>query len=259
MLDLDWRTLLFQILNFAVLVIIMARLVFRPLKGKLAERRQTISDALQSAQDQEAEAARLRTHWEERRAETEAQGEEIIHAAEVKAQERSAQILDEARQQVDRLTEQMRADLDRERDKIISLQFEDILESVMALSANVIRSVTTRRTHEDLVANFVASILRTPQDQVQAYRAAMTGRVPAAFVSTPVSLTTEQSKTVADALSSLLDRRVEIKETIDVNIIAGIQVRLADRLLENSIRQQLVHIRDAVRVDFASRQGVQDS
>lgn len=257
MLDLDWRTLLFQILNFVVLVIILARLVFRPLKSKLAERRQTIGDALQSAQDQEAEAARLRAHWEERHAQAETHGEEIIRAAQEKARERSAQILNEARHQLDRLTEEMRTDLDHERDEIISMQFEDLLEGVVALSANVIRSVTTRRTHDDLLANFVASILRTPQDEVQEYRTAMVGRSPNAFVSTPVPLTTEQSKTVADALSSLIDRRVEIKDTIDVNIIAGIQVRIADRLLENSIRQQLVEIRDAVRTDFAGRQSGQ--
>lgn len=254
MLELDWRTLLFQILNFVVLVIILARLVFKPLKSKLAERRQTISDALQSAQDQEAEAARLRAHWEERHAQAEAQGEEIIRAAQETARERSAQILNETRQQLDRLTEEMRIDLDHERDELISLQFEDLLEGVVALAANVIRSVTTRPTHNDLVANFVASILRTPQEQVQEYRTAMTGRAPTAFVSTPVQLTADQSRTLADALSSLLDRRVEIQDTIDVNIIAGIQVRIADRLLENSIRQQLVQIRDAVRADFAGRQ-----
>ncbi|MFO7696908.1 MAG: F0F1 ATP synthase subunit delta [Anaerolineae bacterium] len=256
MLDLDWRTLLFQIINFGVLVAILAWLVFKPLKSKLAERGQTISDALQSAQDQEAEAARLRAHWEERRAQAEAHGEEIIRAAETRAQERSAQILSEARLQLDRLTEDMRTDLNHERDEIVSLQFEEILEGVMALSANVIRSVTTRRTHDDMVANFVAGILRTPQEQVQEYRTSMTGRVPTAFVTTPVPLTPEQSRTIADAVSSLLDRRVEIRDSVDVNIIAGIQVRLADRLVENSIRQQLVQIRDKVRAEFAGRQDI---
>ena len=84
----------------------------------------------------------------------------------------------------------------------------------------------------------------------------MTGRVPAAFVTTPVALSPEQAKTLADALSSLLDRRVEVREAVDPSIIAGIQVRIADQLMENSIRQQFVQIRDAVRVDFVSKQGL---
>jgi len=256
MLDLDWRTLLFQILNFGAIMLILAKLVFQPLRSKLAERGQTISDALQAAQDQEAEAERHRAHWEARRAQAEADGEEIIRAAEARAQERAAQILREAREQLDRLTEEMRTDLDHERDEIISQHYEDILEGVMALSANVIRSVTTRRTHDDLVANFVATILRTPPEQVEDYRTAMAGRVPAAFVTTPVALSPDQAKTLADALSSLLDRRVEVREAVDPSIIAGIQVRIADQLMENSIRQQLLQIRDAVRVDFVSKQGL---
>ncbi|NLT74558.1 MAG: hypothetical protein GXX94_10295 [Chloroflexi bacterium] len=259
MLDLDWRVLILQILNFAALVGILSVLVFRPLRRKLAERGRTISDALQAAQDQEAEAARLRAHWEQRRAQAEANGEEIIRAAEKRAEERSAQILSEARRQLDRVTEDMRIDLAHERDEIVRQHYEDILEAVVTLSGNVVRSVTTRKTHDDMVANFVASVLRTPPEEVNEYRAAMTGRVPAAFIATPVPLTPEQIRTVGDSLSSLLDRRVEIRDTVDKALIAGIQVRIADHLLENSIRQQLVRIRDSVRTEYLSGQGVPES
>jgi F-type H+-transporting ATPase subunit b len=257
MLDLDWRTLLLQILNFVALLVILTQLVFKPLRRKLAERGQTISDALQAAQDQEAEAARLRSYWEERRAQAEAHAQEIVHAAQQNAQVRAEQIISDARLELDRITAEMRVDLAHERDEIVSRQYEDILESIMILSGNVIRSVTTRRTHDDLVSNFIAGLLRTPPDQVQEYRAAMAGRVPAAFVTTPVPLTADQIKTIADAFSSVMDRRIEIRDSIDQALIAGIQVRIADRLMESSIRQQLVNIRDSVRAEFVAQSQVQ--
>ncbi|MGI6367523.1 MAG: F0F1 ATP synthase subunit delta [Anaerolineae bacterium] len=255
MLDLDWRTILWQCVNFAAIVLILNWLVFRPLRAKLAERRQSISESLQAAEEQEAEAERLKAHWEERRAHAEADAENIIRAAEAQADARAAQILRDTRAHVDRLTEELRIDLQHERDEIISQHYEDLLDGVMALSANVVRSVTTRRTHDDLVANSVAAILRTPIAQVEAYRSAMAGRVPTAFVTTPVALSRDQAKSLAEALSSLLDRHVEVREAIDPGIIAGIQVRIADQLMENSIRQQLVQVRDAVMADLVQRQG----
>ena len=83
----------------------------------------------------------------------------------------------------------------------------------------------------------------------------MVGRVSTAFVTTPVSLTAEQTKTLADTLSSLIDRRVELQMQTDPSLVAGIQVRLADKLIDNSVRQQLNRIRERVRRDLITRMG----
>ena len=99
------------------------------------------------------------------------------------------------------------------------------------------------------------SLEEEPQEDVEEYRRLMAGRVPIAFVTTPVALTPEQTKTLADTLSSLIDRRVELQVSIDTDLIVGIQVRLADKLIDNSLRQQLDHIRTRAREDLISRLG----
>ncbi|MBC7235396.1 MAG: F0F1 ATP synthase subunit delta [Chloroflexi bacterium] len=255
MLNLDWATLLFQIVNFLVLLWLLNRFLFRPLREKLGERRQTISDTLQNARDQEVEAAQLRQVWEERQRMAELQAEEILQNAQREAEERRAQLLQEARIQLDRLTEEMRSDLERQRNELIVRHYDDILDAIINLSGNVVQSVTTRRTHDDLVTNFAASIYQLPQTEVEEYRRIMAGRVPTAFVTTPVALTAEQTKTLTDTLSSLIDRRVELQVRIDPDLVAGIQVRLADRLIDNSVRHQLNRIRDRVRQDLITRMG----
>lgn len=255
MLDLDWATLLFQIVNFLVLLAILNRFLFQPLRAKLDERGQAVAETLQRARDQEAEAARLRAEWEERLHAFEQQKEEMIHAAQLEAAQKGEEMLAEARERLERLTAEMRADLERQRNEIVVRNYDGILDTIISLAGNVVQSVTTRRTHDDLVTNFAASIYQMPQSDVQEYRRLMAGRVPAAFVTTPVPLTPEQTQTLADTLSSLIDRRVELQVSVDPALIAGIQVRLADKLIDNSVRQQLLRIRDRVRSDLASRLG----
>lgn len=253
MLDLDWGTLLLQVLNFLALLLILNQLVFKPLRAKLAERGRSLSETLQSAQDQEAEAARLRRDWELRRSQAEREAEEIIQAAEAEAQRRAAQIIQDARVRLDQITAEIREDLVRQRHEILVRHYDRVLDTVIALSANVIRATTTRRAHDDLVTNFCASIYQIPQEQVESYRQAMAGRAPIAFVETPIELTPEQRQTLTDTLSSLIDRRVDLQVTVNPALIAGIQVRLADRLMGNSIRQQLLRIRDLVRQDLVAQ------
>ena len=107
MLELDWATLLFQIINFVVLMALLGYFLFRPLRRKLDERGQIIAETLQRARDQEAEAKQLREQWEERMRTVDQQAEEIIHRAQVAANQRAAELLEQTRQRIDRLTEEM--------------------------------------------------------------------------------------------------------------------------------------------------------
>jgi len=255
MLDLDWFTFVIQVANFVVLVLLLNRFLFQPLRRKLTERGQTLSETLQNARDQETEAAQLRREWEARLESAEQEAEETVHRAQLEAQGRTAEALEEARHRLDALTAEMRIDLERQRNEIVVGNYDEILDTIIMLSGNVVQSVTTRRSHDDLVTNFCASIYQMPQTDVEEYRRLMMGRVPTAFVTTPVTLSAEQAKTLADTLSSLIDRRVELQVSIDPELVAGIQVRLADKLIDNSVRQQLYRIRDRVRRDLIAHLG----
>jgi F-type H+-transporting ATPase subunit b len=253
MLQLDWASLLFQIVNFMVLLALLNQFLFKPLRAKLDERGQRIADLLANAQEREAEAAQLRDEWEQRLSQAEQERETILAAAQAVANEQAAALLAEARVQLDRITVEMRQDLERQRDELVVRNYDGILDTIIDISGHVVQSVTTRRTHDDLVNNFCASIYQLPQADVEEYRRVMTGRMPTAFVATPATLTAEQTRTLDDTLSSLIDRRVELQVTLDPSLIAGIQVRLADKLVDNSVQQQLSRIRNRVRSNLGVR------
>ena len=257
MLELDWATLLFQIINFIVLVVGLGYFLFRPLRRKMNERGQAIADTLQRARDQEAQAQQLREEWEERMRTVEQQAEEILHRAHRTASQRAAELLEQTRVRIDRLTDVMCADLYRHRDEVVAQHYDEILDAIIDVAGSAVRSVTTRRTHDDLVTNFCASIYQMPQEEVNEFRRVMADRVPHAFVATPVALTPTQTQTLVDTLSSLIDRQVELQVDIVPELVAGIQVRLADRLMDNSVRHHLNRIRDRVRQDLVMRLGAE--
>jgi F-type H+-transporting ATPase subunit b len=251
----DWTALLFQIFNFVILLVALNFFLFRPLRSKLKERSRVIAETLQSARDQEAEAAQLRERWERRWNMIEEQAEEIRQNAQAEAAKIAESILEEARARLDHLTEQMREDLRQHREELVLQHYEGILDTIIDLSGSVVQSVTTRRTHDDLVTNFMASIYQLPQEEVNEYRRLMAGRLPVAFVTTPVPLTPEQAQSLTDTLSSLIDHKLQLQVQIEPRLIAGIRVRLADKLMDNSLQQQLGRIRARVRTELITRMG----
>ena len=255
MLQIDGISLLWQIVNFVVLLALLNFLLFRPLRRKLNERGQVIADTLQHARDEEAAAVELRQQWEQRMRDADQEAEQIIDQARQDAEVRGAELLAEARQRLERLEGERMADLQHRRDELVARQYDEFLESVIDIAGSVVRSVTTRRAHDDLVTNLQASIYQLPQAEIEEYRHIMADRVPIAFVTTPVALTADQTQTLIDTLSSAIDRRMELQVTVDPSLIAGLRVRVADRLFDNSIQQQLARVRERAYRDLVARLG----
>jgi hypothetical protein len=62
----DWATFGLEILNFLVLVWLLARFLYRPIIGAIARRKAEIADTVAVAQAKEAEAHALARQYEER-------------------------------------------------------------------------------------------------------------------------------------------------------------------------------------------------
>jgi F-type H+-transporting ATPase subunit b len=110
-LGLDWRAMLFQILNFSILLLLLRKFAYQPIVNVLEERRRTIAESLQNVQDIAAikdklakekegmlgvargEAQRLVEQAKER-------GNTLIAAAEAAASEQAQQLLTQAQAQI---------------------------------------------------------------------------------------------------------------------------------------------------------------
>lgn len=103
-LGLDWRALLFQVLNFVILLGLLRAFAYRPIMAVLESRRQTIEESLRNVQmiaatktalEQEKKAllAAARTEAERFVDQGKTRGEQVVAAAEEKAQERVAELI----------------------------------------------------------------------------------------------------------------------------------------------------------------------
>jgi F-type H+-transporting ATPase subunit delta len=71
------------------------------------------------------------------------------------------------------------------------------------------------------------------------------GIVPAEVV-TAVPLTDALRASISEKLSSSLGKRVELRERVDDSILGGIVINVAGRVLDGSLRKQLLDVRSAL-------------
>ena len=103
MIDIN-PTLLAQIINFLILVILLKAVAYKPIVKMLKEREDKIAQNIKAAEDDEIKAKGVLKEYQERLAGARIQAQEIVDKAEKRAQEEyDARVL-ETKKEIERTT-----------------------------------------------------------------------------------------------------------------------------------------------------------
>ncbi len=139
-IGLDWKALLFQVLNFAILLWVLKRFAYRPITKLLEARRQKIAESLKTAD----EIARQKSAFDGERSERLRQvGEEaaaliaeskrevsaLIQTAAAKGQQAATQLRAEAAARLEQETQQLREGVKQETIGLVKRVTERLLSA----------------------------------------------------------------------------------------------------------------------------------
>jgi F-type H+-transporting ATPase subunit b len=157
-LDVHWQGVIVQIIGFVIFVVIMNKLLYKPLFGAIDQRQADIKSTYdQLDQDRDA-MAKTRKEYEDRLAGIEGQAREHIQAAVKEAQELAAGIKADALKQGEALLEKARADAERERERVFVEMRQQIVDLAIGAAGKVIDASLDAKQHQALVNDFIATV-----------------------------------------------------------------------------------------------------
>jgi F-type H+-transporting ATPase subunit b len=249
MLNLDPTTIVWQIVNFLLLTAALYFVLFRPIMRRMKEREaEKAQIARETAQDRQ-EAERLRAALEDRLAGVEEEATAIVARAKEQAEVERTALLEEAEAEAERILADAHANADRLGSQTIDEFQDELLNTILAISGQVISQVTPPEVHDALIQQLSDRIWemgRSEMGQVETLRHALSDREPTVYVMTAHPLTSEQQGLLARTFTALADRHVNLEVTTDPTLAAGVRVRLGDMVVDNSIADQLETLRESV-------------
>ena len=256
MLELDLSTLIFQIINFLLMAIVLGKFLFKPARRLMHQRAAEVEGALEQAARERNEAEALRQRLATRLKGAEEETEKIIRQARGEAQQQAWGLLRQAQAEAEALRAEMRAESERERAQAIAENYEKTLDAIIELAVLTLQGVVTQSIHDDLVTRLQAHIWglgQTDRQRVETYRRMMAERQPVARVYTPLPLSAEQQRTLADTLSALVNRTLTLDVETDPALIAGLKVRLGDTIVDHSLQRRLLDLRQELDSELQRR------
>jgi F-type H+-transporting ATPase subunit b len=155
--SLNW-TLIFNLINFAILLYVLKRLLFKPAIQYLDKRRELIAQRMQTAQESEREAVALAEQRSEELAAARERSNQIIDGAKA----RSEEMIDEARrgakEKAERIIADARTRMVQERDEMIRDLKAAYAEIAILGAERILDREVKVEDHRSLLDKLVAEI-----------------------------------------------------------------------------------------------------
>lgn len=246
-MELNWTTFILELLNFVVLIWILNRFLYRPVMNVIAQRKAAIQQTLSEAETTRSDAQALQSQYENRLTEWEQEREKA-----------RAQLRDEVSAERNRLLEDLRAELDQEREKAAAVEQRRLKEyaqqaeaTAIALGGTFVSRLLSRLggpEFERKIIDMVRQDLPTlPHDQMQAIQAA------SATIGLPMKITSAYQLDIAQrdvlrhACRTLAGRDVVCEFFEDRNLIAGLRISFGSWVLRANVQDEMSFFAESSR------------
>jgi F-type H+-transporting ATPase subunit b len=145
-IKVHWGTLIFMILNFIILMVILIRLLYRPIQGILEQRRKKVIKDLDDAASAKENAERLRHQAQIVLEEAHVEAYETVEKAKVEAERLREELYTQVTREVDQMRRRASSEIERSK-KIARNELRDeavniaLLAVKKILGANMPKSV----------------------------------------------------------------------------------------------------------------------
>lgn len=242
---IDWWTLALQTINALVLIWLLARFLFRPVAGIIAERQKAAraliadADAARLAAVQEREAA-----MRERQQIAAARGE-ALKAVAVEATAQKQALLSAA--QAD--AEQLRTAAVNQAANARVDQVALAAERASRLAVDIAAKLLDRLPDGTRVSGFIDSLATGVAQLPEAARAGLGAHGVAPTLVAARALSPQEQERCRTMLATCLKRNVALRFEVDPQLIAGLELRSPHALVRNSFSAELARIRETLLDD----------
>ena len=244
-MQIDWTTLVLEIINFLVLVWILKRFLYKPVMEAIAARQQRVEAKLAEARVIEDGARELQSQYQRRLADWDmekAKARAALDTELLQERNRQMQALDKAlleeRERVAAVTAHKQQEAQRE------------LEVEALAHAQRFASTLLARLADPVVESRFVSLLfedwaNLPDTQVESLRRAVLVDKAKATVTTAFPLSPAQRREIESALQSRLEADLVVAFDEDPNLLAGVRLSLGPWQLNMNFADELASFKAA--------------
>jgi F-type H+-transporting ATPase subunit b len=240
----NFWTLLFQLINFIVLLFILRRILYKPVREIMEKRRGLIEQKVRDAERMENEAKALKSRYDVEMNGLEEQKARLLDKMQREVGEERTKLMTGAREDALSIAARGKAQLQAEKQALEAEIKEHVLESVSIFSSNLMRDVVDETLNEALFRKFIKELERWGPELVQKKGQEETMEVE---LTAAHPLSDGDLERARESLQRYTAREVTVIGAADPALIAGVRMKAGDDVFDASIAGQIAAVKEKLK------------
>jgi F-type H+-transporting ATPase subunit b len=247
MLDVHVPTIVFQMVNFLVLLVLLTKFLYQPVLRVMKEREEAIAARLRAADERGRQAAAERERLASLERDAEAKAERLLASARAEGQEEGKRLLDEARQEASRLLDEARRTVDEQERAALARVEAQVRETAVRMAASLIRRAAGPSVHRDLLERLLREGIRTNDTEADTVRRALADGPARITIEVAYPAEAETEARVREAIARdlrLPPGAADASVRVAPELVAGLRILAGEVVLDFSLRQTLRELQE---------------
>lgn len=244
-MQIEWWTLVLQAINFLVLVWLLWRFLYKPVKDVIARRKELAEHAFAEAEEKGEQAEATRRSLEDERAELARERQDLLKKIHEETEAERREILDAARAEADRMIEEARDAVAGEREQARAQMRDEIAGLAAELAAELLRKTAADVPSGPFLERIERRLDALPEEERERMRADLSGGAHLR-VTTAGPLDDEERRRWTDRLDARLGQGDRIDFETDPDILGGAELHFPHAVLRFTWADQLERAKDLI-------------
>lgn len=251
-MQIDWWTLALQAVNFLVLVWLLWRFLYRPVREVIAQRKQRVEQAMAEAAEKESDAEAARQRYEKARADLAEERQDALKKIHGEWDAERRKLLEEAKSEAAGMMEAARESLAKERDATLKEVRERVADLAVEFAAELLQKVGSQASSGAYLARIQRRLEELPEVELARLRDDLAAADAVLTVATATPLAPEEREAWAERFGACLGQDHRVEFAADPQILGGAELRFPHAVLKFTLADQLRQAREALREDDAA-------
>jgi len=224
-MQINWFTLIAQLINFLILVLLLKRFLYGPIIKAMDAREQSIASLLAEAEEKQQQAQEEARAYRERRSELESQRQQTLERAAEEAEARRKELTQKAREEVGEVQTRWREAIEREKSVFLSDLRRRAGRQVCEIASRALEDLADRRLQQHVVEVFLTRLERLDDDDRRALADSLRESGNRIVVATAFEMPPDARERITQAIRRRLADNSDVWFQVSEDLICGIELR----------------------------------
>lgn len=253
-MTIDLFTLIAQIINFLILVLLLRHFLYKRIVRAMDERERRISLRMEEAENKKKEAEQEAESYQKKKGEIQEKREQFLSEARQEADTRRKEMVAEARQEVDQTRKKWHQSLQRQKQSFLQDLRSRAGEQIYFIARKVLQDLADEELEVHIMETFLRRLQNMEKNEQKETKEALQGS-DQGVIRSVFKIPQSMKRKITLAVREMSDKRTDMIYESAENLICGIELEAGDRKISWSIDSYLSGLEEKLQRVFEQEMG----